>query len=174
MEQKLSATLVPGSASFMDIGGYVCFTQSCCIIEVCLHAQSEDPAVYACVFALLLGCFPMFARMNTNWAKFLMARVAVVSKILPPRSLFLWSLNIDIALLLANFWCYSYPLTQPRVIWFCVMSNNVTPPLNCFLVTLNTGRSVSTAGLLSWAMSIMGISAPLYASLLLVFVSFDP
>lgn len=61
---------------------------------MCLHAQSEDPAVYACVFAILLGCLPLFARMNTNWAEFLTTRDAVVSKILPPvsLSLFLWSL----------------------------------------------------------------------------------
>lgn len=25
---------------------------------MCLHAQSEDPAVYASVFAILLGCLP--------------------------------------------------------------------------------------------------------------------
>lgn len=113
---------------------HACFTQSYCIIDVCLHAQSKGPAVYACVFAILFGCLPLFARMNTNWAEFLMARDAVVvSKILPPLSLFPWSLNTDIALLLAGFWCYSCPLTQPRVVWLCVVSNIVTPLSSVFL-----------------------------------------
>lgn len=66
---------------------HACFPPSCCITEVCLHARSEDPAVCACVFAILLGCLPLFARMNANLAEFLMARDAVVSKIFLPPSL---------------------------------------------------------------------------------------
>lgn len=60
------------------------YSPSYCIIDVCLHAQSKDPAVYACVFAILIGCLPLFARMNTNRAEFLMARDAVVSKTFTP------------------------------------------------------------------------------------------
>lgn len=62
-----------------------------------MYAQSEDPAVYTCVFAIFLGRLPLFARMNTNWAEFLMARDAVVSKIFSPfPPCFLRRLNIDV------------------------------------------------------------------------------
>lgn len=98
---------------------HACFPPSCCITEVCLHARSEDPAVCACVFAILFGCLPLFARMNTNLAEFLMARDAVVSKIftlLPPFTptppCFLQSPKTDTAVLLAA------PPTRPRVILF--------------------------------------------------------
>lgn len=54
--------------------------------------------------------------------------------------------------LLTVFWCYSRALTQPGVIWFFVMSNNV-----------EEGQSVNAAGLLSWVITIMVVaSVPLF------------
>lgn len=55
---------------------FACFPASCCITGVCLHAPSEDPAVCACVFAIHIACLPLFARMNTNLAQFLMGKDA--------------------------------------------------------------------------------------------------
>lgn len=103
------------------------FFLSAYCITVCLHTHSQDPAVYAWVFAVLPSCLPLFVRMNTNWAAFLMARFAIVSKIFIPSLPILWSVNTDMSQLLAEVWCYPCPLTQPIVILLCVTSNIVTP-----------------------------------------------